>query len=291
MDSVLAQTYPDWEAICVNDGSTDNSLSILNEYADKDKRFKITNQSNKGLSAARNRAMQIVKGEYILFLDSDDWLEQDALKIVSSNLHNEDILHFSARMFYMDKGTFEDKNQLERTTYDNGMKYFNENALKKTGLVFGYVCFRAWKTEFLRDFNLVFKEGVYFEDTLFTTIACFYAKSVKVADDCLYNYRIHIDTIMHDPKRKRKRRMDLIEVSNSLSQFYIPKKGFDKTMVYRYITYQYQIPLMLLEKDDKSSNKEIRFKCDWRSYRIVSRTKLRHRLNYWKNRIKYTLGL
>ena len=72
LDSVLAQTFQDWEAICVNDGSPDNCGAILAEYAKKDNRIKVINQENQGVSVARNKAMENVTGEYICFLDSDD---------------------------------------------------------------------------------------------------------------------------------------------------------------------------------------------------------------------------
>lgn len=74
LDSLQAQTYPHWEAICVNDGSTDNSWQILQKYAARDSRFVIINQKNSGVSATRNAALQKAKGDYIAFLDSDDML-------------------------------------------------------------------------------------------------------------------------------------------------------------------------------------------------------------------------
>ena len=92
LDSVAHQTFPDWEAICVNDGSTDGSATILEDYASKDGRFKIVAQPNRGLSAARNTGMDAAKGEYILFLDSDDWLEPNALEVLSENMNGEDML-------------------------------------------------------------------------------------------------------------------------------------------------------------------------------------------------------
>ena len=85
LDCVRAQTYTNWEAICVNDGSTDCSLDILQKYAEIDKRFRIISQENGGLSCARNTGMKYSIGEYILFLDSDDcWSGNDFLeKLVS----------------------------------------------------------------------------------------------------------------------------------------------------------------------------------------------------------------
>ena len=83
LDSVLLQTFGDWEAICVDDGATDDSGAILDGYALKDTRFKVIHQSNAGVSAARNAALDIAKGEWLCFLDSDDkvechWLEDIA---------------------------------------------------------------------------------------------------------------------------------------------------------------------------------------------------------------------
>ena len=84
LDSVLGQSFSDWEAICVNDGSTDHSASILEEYASRDIRITVISQPNGGLSAARNTGMNAAKGDYVIFLDSDDWLEADALKTYSA---------------------------------------------------------------------------------------------------------------------------------------------------------------------------------------------------------------
>ena len=75
LDSVLAQTFTDWEAICVDDGSTDDSGAILDEYVARDKRFRVIHQKNAGVSAARNRALQVALGEWITFLDGDDRFE------------------------------------------------------------------------------------------------------------------------------------------------------------------------------------------------------------------------
>lgn len=81
LDSVLAQTFTDWETICVDDGSTDGSGAILDEYAAKDRRFKVIHQANAGVSAARNAALELVYGEWFLFLDGDDVLRTDGLEL------------------------------------------------------------------------------------------------------------------------------------------------------------------------------------------------------------------
>jgi glycosyltransferase involved in cell wall biosynthesis len=78
---VLAQTFVDWEAICVDDGSTDGSGAILDEYAAKDARFRVIHQANAGVSAARNKALDVVEGEYICFVDADDVVNNNFLEV------------------------------------------------------------------------------------------------------------------------------------------------------------------------------------------------------------------
>ena len=80
LESVINQTLADIEIICINDGSTDFSSKILEEYASKDKRIKIISQNNQGVSCARNRGLEIARGEYIYFLDSDDKITLTALE-------------------------------------------------------------------------------------------------------------------------------------------------------------------------------------------------------------------
>ena len=76
LDSLINQTYQDLEIICVNDGSTDGSLEILQQYVDKDKRIKLITRDNRGISASRNEALDIASGEYVMFVDSDDWISE-----------------------------------------------------------------------------------------------------------------------------------------------------------------------------------------------------------------------
>lgn len=105
IESVLDQTYQNLEAIFVNDGSTDNSLKILEEYQKKDKRIKIINKENAGSGAARNDGIEQSKGEYLAFLDSDDWYEKDFLERLYKNLkeNNSEIAMCNPKMVYNNK--------------------------------------------------------------------------------------------------------------------------------------------------------------------------------------------
>ena len=82
LESLVNQTMNDLEFVCVNDGSTDNSLNILKNYAEKDSRFVIINQTNQGAGVARNTAIKAAKGEYLVCLDPDDWFELNAMEVL-----------------------------------------------------------------------------------------------------------------------------------------------------------------------------------------------------------------
>ena len=90
VDSILAQTYTDWELILVNDGSKDGTGAVIDEYASKDARIHAVHQENGGVSSARNKGMESMTGEYVIFLDSDDWIEPDMLKELEDAIRRND---------------------------------------------------------------------------------------------------------------------------------------------------------------------------------------------------------
>ena len=280
LDSVLKQTMPDWEAVCVNDGSTDWSSVVLEEYAGKDNRIKVIVKSNGGLSSARNTGLDAAKGEYVLFLDSDDWLEPNALQTLADHLDGEDMVCFSGRRFFEETGAYHPADSLSEKDYLTGMDYYNENALQHRDFAFVCAVLRLYNRSFLVEHGLRFKEGIFHEDNLFTPQTCYYAHRVKVIDKCLYNYRVRPHSITTTADTKRL--VDMMDVANELASFFIPKSGFDKTVVYRAITHHYQVVFVEAPKDERKRMKEL---CNWSSYKKVSRTKLRHRVYFVKNRV------
>ena len=104
LDSVLAQTFADWEAICVDDGSSDGSGTILDEYAARDQRFRVLHQKNSGVSAARNVALQVALGKWITFLDGDDRFDTGRLAALFSIAHKHSNIDWIHETKYAIKG-------------------------------------------------------------------------------------------------------------------------------------------------------------------------------------------
>lgn len=270
LDSVLNQSYPDdYEVICVNDGSTDESLYILKNYADKDKRIKVVSQENKGLSVARNRGINAATGKYIFFLDSDDWLETNALEILSHQIDDEDIICFNGHRYFEDgsKEELPDKGIIENNL--TGWDYYNKYALISRKFHFVCVVLRLYNRDFLLKNQLFFEEEIYHEDNLFTPIVCYYAKKVKVIPDILYVYRIRDGSITWSVNLKKLE--DIIKVANKLSDFFIPKTDIDKSIVFREIAGEYfSVYMSPKAKVFGKDYTEVRSLINWKSFKTVS---------------------
>ena len=278
LDSVINQNHSDYEIICVNDGSTDNSLSILEEYKKQYPQINLISQENKGLSAARNAGIRAATGDYVLFLDSDDWLEDNALKILHDNIGGEDMLCFNGRRYFED-GTQEEPDAGQTETNLTGWDYYNKYALISRKFHFVCVVLRLYRKQFLMDNHLFFEEGIYHEDNLFTPIACYYAEKVKVIPNCLYVYRIRNESITHNISFQNI--VDMVIGTNLLSDFFIPLQNIDKTQIYRelsgkYIRVFYPDLVSLCGK----RHAEIRNLVNWDSFRLMAKYPRQKRLYY-----------
>jgi len=284
LGSVAAQSWKDWEAIVVDDGSTDGSGSLAEAWARKDKRFRVIRQENRGQSAARNAAIRIAEGEYLFFLDGDDWLEREALETLALELKDEDVVCFGGRRFFQDEKRYEEGDELVAKTYACGWDYYQENALKPRRFAFVSEVLRIYRREFLLEEQLFFKEGIFHEDNLFTPLVLYYAGKTRVVSKNLYNYRVREGSTMTTPTVGKL--FNKIAVANELAKFYSDKK-VSKTVVYRYITHIYQT--VFYEPQPKETERELLRAMDWAEYRRVSRTKLRHRVLYAALRVSPTL--
>lgn len=218
LESIVNQTFTDIEVICINDGSTDGSLDILNEYQKRDSRIRIISQENRGAGASRNIALEHACGEYVYFMDSDDYLELTAFEELNAHYLDKspDFIMFKVNNFYEDADT----------PIDFDYDYYSMPYLKKR---VGNDCFdysdvskfamelcvcppgNLFNREFLTDIR--FPEDLLFEDNVFFTHALFKADKIYFYDEFLYNRRRRADSTTAPISI---RSFDTIEISNQL---------------------------------------------------------------------------
>ena len=275
LESLQNQQFDDYEVICVNDGSKDNSRKILARWEERFPQMKVIDRENGGLSAARNTGLKEAKGDYVVFVDSDDWVEPTMLSRLVDEANGEDMVCFACRR------TDNEKFDVLEIEQGNGWDYFNRHALEHREVAFVCVWQRCYRCQFLMDNDLWFREGVLHEDNQFTPRACLKAQNIKVIPDVLYNYRIRPGSIM--TTRGLRSKESLVMIANELSALFEKESKIEKTVINQVLTQCYQMAFLNNSRED---NNHLRQMVDWKLYRMVSRTKLRHRWNYFRNRFK-----
>lgn len=247
LDSVINQTLKDIEIICVNDGSPDNSLEILKDYANRDKRITIIDQKNQGLSCSRNNAMEVATGEYIMFLDSDDCIRKDACELLYDKVKkNElDALFFAGENF--ENGT----NRVLDSSYYQ-FKYLPEEFKKDK---FRYLdcydfiekmavssCLCIYNRRLILNNNIKFPDGICYEDNLFFFTIIIKSIALGICQEKLYFRRIHNQSITQNSHLHFGDLMNIIEkidnllVSNNINQEVYIKviENYANGIYYRY---------------------------------------------------------
>ena len=219
LDSVINQTLSDLEIICINDGSEDSSLEILKEYEAKDKRITVIDKKNEGLSATRNLGISLAQGEYISFVDSDDYLDLNFYEKLyhSAKKYDADIACANLFRFSDKKKYYLVKYHLKRCTQSPRLKYIYAQVPKNN-----YVMNKIYNRKKLQKSNVRFEEGIYFEDIEFTHKVLCYLRFLVTVPGTKYNYRdnpysivnVKSDRQQHDYKYAMKKALDFVQKNN-----------------------------------------------------------------------------
>lgn len=220
LDSIICQTLSDIEIICVNDGSTDDSLEILKAYEKFDKRITVIDQENTGVSGARNTGLSRANGEYAAFFDSDDFVSPVILERLYTNAKKYDSDYVYCNVTCVD--TKSGKNFLWNRGFSPQMKknftgkVFCEKDLDSKEYFDQHVMVwnKLYKKEFLDSINLKFYEGLIFEDYLFFTKLFFNAQRISFDPDPLYFYRYNREGSII--KAADKRYFDIFKISEEV---------------------------------------------------------------------------
>ena len=227
VDSLLDQDLDrtDYEIILVDDGSTDGSSGLCDELAERETNIRVIHKENGGLSSARNAGIAVAGGDYIQFVDSDDYLMPSVLNGLREQIEKQDldILRYNYQNVNEASEVFE-PNKVSKpftdysTTVCNGVTFLTERL--------GYACYACQfvvRAELLRNGNSTFTEGIYFEDVDWTPRILLQAQRVASTDTMVYNYLFRTGSITRTPdlakqKKKLTDRLYLIDSLQKLKQ-------------------------------------------------------------------------
>lgn len=209
LDSIVSQTFRNLSIICVNDGSTDNSESILKQYSKIDDRIHVITTENRGLSAARNVALDYIQSqivftakdlvEYITFVDSDDYLEHDAFEVLLSQFSEDvDIISYGHQTVDCDGKLIKEYNSNGAGFV--GLCKINEDVFRT---IVPNATSKIFKAELIFKNQIKFPNGLLYEDNYFTTVYLLFCNNIFFCDRYFYHYLIRDNSIMGLTKSKK----------------------------------------------------------------------------------------
>lgn len=270
LDSVITQDYQNIEAILVNDGSTDNSRSICEEYEKKDKRIKFLEQKNQGVSAARNFALKKATGDIIVFLDADDYFEQNAIKNIVESIGENDFLCFGYKEVYTNR-----TKRILKAENINDKKTIKDSIMENDGIG-GYLWNKAFKSKIIKDNNILFRNDIHFcEDLVFVMEYFKYVKNALYIRKPLYNYRMRKSGATYNFFNKKSLSI-LIAYEKLIKEKFLSDK-YEKIYMYWYIMTYYKLKKVAIEESFEPNEE------------IISKEKDIYKQQKIKERIKFVV--
>lgn len=220
LDSLINQTFNDFEIIIINDGSPDDSKQIIEKYKSKYNDFiKVINQSNQGLSASRNNGLKMASGAYIMFADSDDYLELNMLERMYSKITSE-----QADVVICGNNVVNENYQIISSTFPNNY----ESTDLTTQIILGNLS--AWnkiiKKDLLDDSSLLFRSNVWYEDIDFSFKLLLKSQKTCILNENLYNYSLRDGSIMNS--KNLVKNLDLIKAFDEIINYSKNVNLYDK---------------------------------------------------------------
>lgn len=224
LDSLIFQTYPDIEIIIVDDGSTDRCPQICDEYAEKDSRVRVFHKKNGGLSDARNFGMKKAEGEYIVFVDSDDYIKEESCETFDRMLlANPDVDIIAANICRVGTLSPIAEMYLQTNYVFNGRDFLKFQLNNKTMYV--SACRNIYRRDFLSENNLIFKTGIFHEDEEWTPRVFLQAHAVICTDYVFYYHFIRGGSITQ--QKQLKHATDIIFICDTLKLQYMDLKDHE----------------------------------------------------------------
>lgn len=243
LESIKNQSFYDFEAILVDDGSTDDSGKICDLFSKDDNRFVTVHKSNSGVSAARNSGIELAKGQFITFVDSDDWVDNDYLESIYKEMKDTDLLFWGFKAYINDNYkfdiTYDDFSCQDRMELEDRM--FQLMTQNKRHPLWGYTWNKCFRHEIIKKNNIRFDEKLSIkEDELFTCDYAICIERIKNLKVSMYNYRIQ-QAGLTSKKNTSEEYLELAHKINNCIQSYKNYNliEFEKKRVYKYLKHSY----------------------------------------------------
>jgi glycosyltransferase involved in cell wall biosynthesis len=269
VESVLEQSFSDFELIIVDDGSTDSTSEILDSFTDS--RIRLIRQPNQGPGAARNNALEIALGDYIMYLDSDDWFSPDALEVAygEATRYDTDLTFF--QMINYNQGDIYENDWFSLKTFDESFENRAFSPSQTPGSIFDLsvgVCQKIYNHEFLKRIDARFPEGIFFEDMPFFYYVYLKAERVSIIKKNLYFRRKHDGSITHVVDEKF---LDTVAAGQVLMRIFIENGWYD---AYKFDLLAYKIngPRFAL-RDLPEKCKQVMFQLIKKDYEEIKLTR------------------
>lgn len=254
LDSILCQTYKDFEIVVIDDGATDNSYNVCLSIANRDNRVRIVRQHNMGLGEARNTGIRNASGEFVIFIDSDDfWVSSDKLQKIDTFLKEQHCDVLCYRMILYDNDT---KKYLNKTGGKDGnvnkLKYLKRiDKMIATDMYSYSACNKVVSTSLIRENNIYFNKGTS-EDIDWSARLLMYTEEILFLDEVIYAYRQNrAGSITHETKKKFLN--SYLNIINKIL-IYAKKSNLNQQILNRYISIAYRAIIITYLKDYKYDN-------------------------------------
>lgn len=241
VESVLNQTHKNIEIILVDDGSTDRSPIICDRYAEKESRIKVIHKENGGLSSARNAGMMVMTGDYVLFLDSDDFWDNDkAIENLSTIIleENADVVCYGYKEYYEKTNEYRNAIYIPEISFNGLSSNDRLKTLLSNGIFTSSACCKAIKTKIILENDIFFIEKITSEDIDWSARILLYSKSYSLYSDYFYSYRQREGSITHLLKYENLE-MLANNIINCIVIYEKADKDYFKDLYFNYVAYQY----------------------------------------------------
>ena len=266
IDSIINQTFKNFELLLINDGSTDKSIDKINKYAKKYKNFRVINKQNEGVAKTRNLGIKEAKGKYVMFIDNDDYVDKDYIEKYIDNIKNKD--------YDIVIGGYKRVNQNNEIIFSQKLKDYEWSK---------YIVVSPWARIIKRDFLL--KNKIEFlsykigEDVYFSLLTYYYNPKIKIIDYNGYNWFFNNISVSNTSQKGLSNDIDILFLLNKIKDIYTEPNDY-----VNYFLYRYYIWYMLFS--GRESNRKLFIEENNRILRWFDQNNVKIRINPFSKKIR-----